>query len=161
MVPAVPVAGGVVIIGLAGGAMLPAVVLGGAMLPALPDELGGVIEPGVAELPLVAPVIGAVTGPFTLGEQLAPMHAASPCLPSPLLLLLSSPPQPVTTRKTVVPTNHNLHPVPIIHHPVSSVSLACYAFSSPEGSGSTMGTVGSEQSQNGVTRAVSVFAGDG
>jgi hypothetical protein len=147
MLPAVPVAGGVVIIGFAGGAMLPAVVVGGAMLPAVPVELGGVVEPGVAELPLAPPVIGAVTGPFTLGEQLAPMHAVSPCL-SPLLL--SSPPQPATTKKTVVPTNHNLHPVPIIHHPVSSVSLAFCAFSSPKPSGSQMGTLASEQSQNGV-----------
>jgi hypothetical protein len=94
MLPAVPVAGGVV--GVAGGAMLPAVVLGGARLPALPVELGGVVDPVVAELPLAPPVIGAVTGPLTLGEQLGPMHGVSPCLLSPLLL--SSPPQPVTTK---------------------------------------------------------------
>lgn len=96
MLPAVPVAGGVVIIGFAGGAMLPAVVLGGAMLPAVAVELGGVIDPAVAELPLAPFIIGAVAGPLTLGEQLGPMHGVSWCLPSPLLL--SSPPQPVTTQ---------------------------------------------------------------
>lgn len=118
VLPAVPVAGGVMGFIIAGGATLPAVAAG--VLPAVPVALGGiVIEPGVIEeLPLApacgAPgVDGAVEGLLTLGEQLGPVHGVSPCLLSSL--------QPVTTATTVVVlTNHNFHPVPMFHHPVSS-----------------------------------------
>jgi hypothetical protein len=120
VLPAVPVAGGVMGFIIAGGAMLPAAA--GGVPPAVPVVLGGiVIEPGVIEELALAPACGApgvdgiVDGLLTLGEQLGPVHGVSPCL------LSSSPLQPVTTATTVVVlTNHNFHPVPMFHHPVSS-----------------------------------------